>query len=385
MSAGEIAASLIEFGIVVAVTFGLLCLLTSYFRFQQMADRAESGGEDAPAPATALRMQIARRLGTAPRAPEPFAVLLVRAAGPAAAEDRDMARVSRLVRQGIRERDNLLQLDEGTLGVVVGGGRACGMEVAGRILEQFPGPDAVRIAVGSHPEDGAKVEDLLATAWRGLEPEAGPPIRATAAGSDAAADARPRPTPADPLAAAPAGQRRLLDPVTGLLAEAHLGGVLHKRIAQWRRTGAAGSVLAIEVDHLDRYLDHYGPAGRDDILRHLGCHLQTALREDDLLARCAENRAVVLMTATAAQAGNAAQRIADGIRGLDIAHVDNRLKVTVSIGVAAYLDHGAAPRRLLAHAVTALEVAKAKGRDQCLVYEPGMQATPRAARDAPSF
>lgn len=386
MSAGEIVSSLIQFVVVVGVTFVLLCLVTSYLRFQRMTDRAGATDLEDVDGATAFQIQIARRLGSAHRDPEPFVVLLVRLAEDAPDLDTSLVAITGLVQHGLRTRDTLLQIDDHSLGLVVGGTRQVGLEVAERILEPFSAsPDSdIRISIASFPENGARGEDLLAAAHQAFKTEPDPPIRA-AGDVDSAPAVRPVATPENPLAAIPAAQHRLLDPMTGALLESHLGGVLHKRIAQCRKDRLPASVMIVQIDHLDRYVDHYGPGGIDTIFRHLGSYLQGAVREDDLLARYQDDQVVIIMTADPAGALAAAHRIAEGIRQLEIEQAGTRLKITTSIGVAGYPDHGASSRKLLAHAVTALEAAKAKGRNRCLGYEPGMQVSPRVEQDLTSF
>ncbi len=143
--------------------------------------------------------------------------------------------------------------------------------------------------------------------------------------------------------------------------------------AEWRRCQRGGnplSVLMIDVDHFKRYNDAYGHLAGDDVLKQVaGVIQQCSTRSTDLAARFGGEEFVVILTdVPPAGAGHVAERLVQGVRGLNIAHGDG--KVTVSVGAAtAWPDAEGDPAALVNAADLALFRAKNAGRDRTEVTE----------------
>jgi diguanylate cyclase (GGDEF)-like protein len=154
------------------------------------------------------------------------------------------------------------------------------------------------------------------------------------------------------------------DPLTGLLNRRSLHAQAACMLAVARNTGQKAALLLLDLDHFKAVNDTHGHAAGDAVLRDVAEVLAREIRRDDLACRwggeellallrhCdlrhAEERAAGLRAAiAAAQPG--------GIPGL---------RVTVSIGVAAFPDHGASLEELTKRADAALYDAKRRGRDR---------------------
>jgi diguanylate cyclase (GGDEF)-like protein len=129
-------------------------------------------------------------------------------------------------------------------------------------------------------------------------------------------------------------------------------------------SGQPSALILLDLDHFKSVNDTHGHAAGDAVLRDVAEVLIREIRHDDLACRwggeemlavlrnCdlerAEQRAFELRTAiTAAQPG--------GVPGL---------RVTASMGVAAFPEHGAELDELMKRADMALYVAKRYGRDR---------------------
>ena len=108
--------------------------------------------------------------------------------------------------------------------------------------------------------------------------------------------------------------------------------------------------------------------------------LQEHVREEDLICRFKGEEFLVLASCSAEEALDVAQRLAAHIRRFSLVPDRKDLRVTVSIGVAAYPEHGASPRELFEAAELALQTAQARGRNMCVKYEPSLRNTREAAR-----
>jgi diguanylate cyclase (GGDEF)-like protein len=112
---------------------------------------------------------------------------------------------------------------------------------------------------------------------------------------------------------------------------------------EWRRSlrsGAALSLLMIDVDHFKAFNDRYGHPAGDVCLRAVAQAIQgTSLRPADLVARYGGEEFVVMLPSTPrAGAEHVASRVLDAIEGLAIAHEKSPTSqhLTASIGIGCY-------------------------------------------------
>jgi diguanylate cyclase len=137
--------------------------------------------------------------------------------------------------------------------------------------------------------------------------------------------------------------------------------------------------MVLEVDHFERYSEHYGPTAGDDILRKLGEFLQSAVRESDLVGRSGEEAFMIALGCASRDAMVVAQRIISAVKKTVFPTGGSNLRITLSLGVAGYPDHGGHPRQLMDAATAALQTAKEWGPSRCLMYEPSMRASRKSS------
>jgi diguanylate cyclase (GGDEF)-like protein len=169
------------------------------------------------------------------------------------------------------------------------------------------------------------------------------------------------------------------DPLTGLfnrrLLEETLGRELrrashgHKRSSDERgpKVRSVG-ILMVDVDHFRRFNRTFTHLGGDTLLRQLGRFLQEDFcrRGGDIAFRYGgEEFTVILPGAALENTRLRAEELRKQVRRLQVRHEERPLgQVTVSVGVAAFPDHGSTPEALIKAADTALFRAKRKGRDR---------------------
>jgi diguanylate cyclase (GGDEF)-like protein len=184
------------------------------------------------------------------------------------------------------------------------------------------------------------------------------------------------------------------DELTGLLTSKSFFSELRREAARAESEGRPFCVLMMDLDHFKRVNDTCGHLVGSQTLEEIGGLITRALRAGDVAARFGgEEFAAFLLDADCTQAIVAAERVRTAIeehvfsatrRGA--ASEENRtLRMTISIGVAAYPDDARDPIELIELADTALYHAKQSGRNRvsafCLASD---AATPRELRPRPA-
>jgi two-component system cell cycle response regulator len=158
----------------------------------------------------------------------------------------------------------------------------------------------------------------------------------------------------------------MTDPLTGLRNFRYLSSELAREIERATRFDRPLAVLMLDLDHFKSVNDTYGHARGDSVLRELARRVSEQIREVDTLARYGGEEFVIVLPETTAQgACMLADRVCAAVRRqVFTAQGEEPLRVTLSIGVAAFPVHGASAATLMRAADEALYVAKRAGRDR---------------------
>jgi diguanylate cyclase (GGDEF)-like protein len=179
----------------------------------------------------------------------------------------------------------------------------------------------------------------------------------------------------------------LTDPLTGLWNYRYLRESLRREVERASRFGRMLAVLVLDLDHFKEVNDVYGHAAGDAVLGEFARRIRIGLREVDVAFRQGGEEFVVLLPETDAYGGAiVAERLGAAVRGMPMPiEARGAIRVTVSIGVAVYPEHGADAQQVLRSADDALYAAKNAGRDTYRLFDPPTTATggpqpPRQAR-----
>lgn len=167
------------------------------------------------------------------------------------------------------------------------------------------------------------------------------------------------------------------DELTGLLTSKSFFSELRRESARAEAESRPFCVLMMDLDHFKEVNDNYGHLVGNQTLEEIGGVIMRSLRAGDVAARFGgEEFAAFLLDAQYAQGVVAAERVRAGVeehlfratrRGST--DLDERtLRITISVGVAAYPDDAQDPIELVELADTALYRAKRGGRNRVCAY-----------------
>lgn len=163
------------------------------------------------------------------------------------------------------------------------------------------------------------------------------------------------------------------DTLTQLFNRRFLGAILKREIELCRRRQIGFAVLMIDVDHFKGINDQYGHETGDQVLQQIATHLMNSARAGDFVFRYGgEEFLIVLAEVDQAMAVRVAEKLRKRIEEAEMLLAnDRRLRVTVSIGVAASDGHPDY-ERIVERADAALYQAKRDGRNRAR----GLDETP---------
>jgi len=160
------------------------------------------------------------------------------------------------------------------------------------------------------------------------------------------------------------------DPLTELPNRRAFDDEMARLIARRRRKRAPFALILIDVDHFKQFNDRMGHPAGDQVLKQIARALAQQARREDLVARVGgEEFAVLVPDELAEGACLAAERIRQKVETLPLVLSENRVQVTISLGVAVMATEKDAAA-LIAHADAALYASKAAGRNCTHLYAP---------------
>lgn len=166
-------------------------------------------------------------------------------------------------------------------------------------------------------------------------------------------------------------QQANVDELTGLYNRRFLEDYARKLLAMASRKTTQVGLIMMDLDHFKSFNDLHGHEIGDRILRHFAKTISLAMRETNLAARYGGEEFVVLLPDTGVKAGLfVAERIRKAVEKMIVpSGLDKPLpKITVSLGLAIYPDHGRSFEELLQASDKALYESKRSGRNRATVY-----------------
>src|SRR5690349_115167 len=167
------------------------------------------------------------------------------------------------------------------------------------------------------------------------------------------------------------------DSLTGLYNHRFFHERLRAELPRASRSHDSVAVLMFDLDDFKRVNDVYGHGAGDQLLIHVARVARDTVRGSDVACRIGgEEFGVIMPSCDAGDALGLASRLAEALRALDI---ETAGQITISMGVAQGPEHAMNPRELIACAEGAMMTAKARGKNQSVVYDDGPVERPSTA------
>jgi len=159
------------------------------------------------------------------------------------------------------------------------------------------------------------------------------------------------------------------DPLTGLFNRRFMEESLELELRRATRNQRPLGVIMLDLDHFKHFNDTFGHEAGDTLLRELGTFLQSNIRAEDIACRYGgEEFTLILPEGNAEVTLQRANFLREAIKRMDVKHRNQPLgRITASMGVALFPEHGRTRDALLTASDDALYRSKEEGRDRVTV------------------
>ena len=168
------------------------------------------------------------------------------------------------------------------------------------------------------------------------------------------------------------------DPLTGLYNRRRFTQELNEAVVAAKRYRRTGALLFLDLDQFKYINDTSGHRAGDRLLQRLGELLPSILREVDVIGRLGGDEfAVILNQATGDEAIQVTKKILNHLGEIEFSVGERNYKLSGSIGIALFPEHGANVEDLLARADLAMYQVKESGRGGWHLLSHGDQSQQR--------
>ncbi len=158
------------------------------------------------------------------------------------------------------------------------------------------------------------------------------------------------------------------DPVTGIFNRRFMEESLELELRRAARSQCQLGIIMIELDHAPAFYATFGRETGNTVLVELSALIQTCIRKEDIVCRFGNEKFVLLMPMGNIEVTrDRASVLRDRVKFLEIKHREQVLgNFTVSMGVAAFPEHGRTVQALLQATDAALQRARNEGGDRLI-------------------
>ncbi len=158
------------------------------------------------------------------------------------------------------------------------------------------------------------------------------------------------------------------DGLTKLFVHRYFQLMLDAEIQRSRRYSRPFSLAMIDIDDFKRFNDTYGHQLGDEVLRGVARAIRRNTRNVDVSARYGGEEFVIIFPETDLDAALvAAEKVRRCVEQIAVPHEGGNLKVTISLGLAAFPRHAQAKDDLIRSADGALYTSKREGKNRVSV------------------
>jgi len=164
-------------------------------------------------------------------------------------------------------------------------------------------------------------------------------------------------------------EQSVRDHLTGLFNRRYMEETLERELLRAARKQLSLGMIMLDVDDLKRFNDTWGHAAGDEILRELGSLLLRQVRGEDIACRYGGDEFILILPDASQEVTRGrAELICEDAKRFHLQFEGQSLAaVTLSLGVAAFPEHGATSTGILRAVDAALYRAKHEGRGRVVV------------------
>ncbi|HVP20624.1 MAG TPA: diguanylate cyclase [Anaerolineaceae bacterium] len=161
----------------------------------------------------------------------------------------------------------------------------------------------------------------------------------------------------------------ICDPLTKLYNRRYMEETLEREIRRANRHSTSVGIIMFDIDKMKPINDRFGHDAGDLVLKTLGRELLGMFRGEDVACRYGGDEfTIVLPEASLADVWRRAEQMRETIKRLDLRYEGVQIgPLTLSIGVAAYPDHGQTAERVLLASDAASYASKSEGGDRIMM------------------
>lgn len=161
------------------------------------------------------------------------------------------------------------------------------------------------------------------------------------------------------------------DALTGLYNRHRFQDHLERMISASTRSGARFGLLYFDLDDFKTINDTFGHRAGDTVLVRAAGEVASLVRGGELFARLGGDEFAILAEMVRGEEPvQLAERIVHAISAIPFRFRGSNLRLTASIGIALFPQHGDNAEDLVAHADTAMYQAKDSGKNVWAIYDP---------------
>lgn len=162
------------------------------------------------------------------------------------------------------------------------------------------------------------------------------------------------------------------DPVTGLYNRHRFQKQLTFMINAYQRNSNKFALLYFDLDEFKFINDTFGHGVGDSVLLRTANEISVLVRGIEMFARVGGDEfALIAALGQSDDVSALPVRIISKIASIPFRFRNTNLRLTASVGVAIYPEHGNTVEDLIAHADTAMYQAKNHGKNTWSIYDPG--------------
>ncbi len=378
----------------IVVSFLAITAIASYYRFLHIVEKAETSSpeEMGAAPLDILRVQLARFLAGCARRGSSFSISLIQLNELPQAVRMDSDIVSS-IKKAARKEDITCIYDHCTLALLAEAepedSEAILKRITGAISASLPEgiEDSFRVGIASYPGHGLSGKLLLDAAREGLKQSTteNPIILPEILNEedeeivDEAGAASAEEIETEEISEVKTrGKRRkrgMLDELTGVLKPSAVSAYMQRLMSDLRQKKKKAALFCIGVNNIEHIARFHGQEAADDVLVGVSRILQESLRADDLIGRHEKYAFLALVQASLVDCEVIGKRISTLVQKTQIKSGSKRIKVSITLGVAAYPEHGRNLHSLYKAGQKVLDYSRANDIRAYAVYDPKIHDT----------